>query len=41
MSEHLTLLDVIERSTEYLNKKGVTNSKCDVEWIISYITQKG
>ena len=39
MSEHLTLLDVIERSTEYLNKKGVTNSKCDVEWIISYITQ--
>jgi release factor glutamine methyltransferase len=41
MSEHLTLLDIINRSTEYLNKKGVPNSKCDVEWIISHVTQKG
>ena len=41
MSEHLTLLDIIDRSTEYLNKKGVPNSKCDVEWIISHVTQKG
>jgi release factor glutamine methyltransferase len=41
MSEKLTILDIIERSTEYLDKKGVPNSKCDVEWIISHITQKG
>ena len=41
MNEHLTLLDVINRSTEYLNKRGVTNSKGDVEWIISHVTQMG
>ena len=40
MSEHLTLLDIIDRSTEYLNKKGVPNSKCDVEWMISHVTKK-
>ena len=41
MSERLTILDIIKRSTEYLEKKGVPNSKCDVEWIISHITKKG
>ena len=30
-----TILDVIKLSTDFLSKKGVPNSKCDAEWIIS------
>ena len=41
MSEHLTVLDIIDKSTKYLNKRGVPNSKCDVEWIISHVTKRG
>ena len=41
MSEHLTVLDIIDKSTKYLNKRGVPNSKCDVEWIISQVTKRG
>ena len=30
-----TILDVIKLSTDFLSKKGVPNSKCDAEWIVS------
>ena len=40
MSEHLTHLDILKKSTEYLTKKGIPNSKCDAEWMISHVTKK-
>ena len=39
-NKHLTFLDIITLSVEYLEKKGVSNAKCDTEWIVSSITQK-
>lgn len=39
-NEHLTFLEVIKLSTDYLNKKGVPNSKVDTEWIVSSVTGK-
>ena len=36
----LSFLDIINRSTEYLKKKGVPNPKCDVEWIVATVTNK-
>lgn len=39
-NKHLTFLDIITLSVKYLEKKGVSNAKCDTEWIISSITQK-
>jgi len=38
-SKNLTFLDIIKLSTEYLEKRGVPNAKCDTEWIVSNITQ--
>jgi release factor glutamine methyltransferase len=39
-NENLTFLEVIELSTDYLNRKGVPNSKVDTEWIVSSVTGK-
>lgn len=39
-NENLTFLEVIQLSTDYLNKKGVPNSKVDTEWIVSSVTGK-
>lgn len=39
-NKHLTFLDIIKLSVEYLEKRGVPNAKCDTEWIVSNITQK-
>jgi release factor glutamine methyltransferase len=39
-NKHLTFLDIITLSVEYLEKKGIPNAKCDTEWIVSSITQK-
>ena len=39
-NENLTFLEVIKLSAEYLEKKGVPNSKVDTEWIISFVTGK-
>lgn len=39
-NKHLTFLDIIKLSAEYLEKRGVPNAKCDSEWIVSNITQK-
>jgi release factor glutamine methyltransferase len=36
----ISYLEVINLSTEYLSKKGVPNPKCDVEWIVSSVTNK-
>ncbi len=36
----LSFLDIINRSTEYLKKRGVPNPKCDVEWIVATVTNK-
>ena len=36
----LSFLEIINLSTEFLRKKGVPNPKCDVEWIVSFITKK-
>lgn len=36
----LSFLDIINRSAEYLKKRGVPNPKCDVEWIVGSITGK-
>ena len=36
----LSFLEIINLSTEFLQKKGVPNPKCDVEWIVSFITNK-
>ena len=36
----LSFLEIINRSTDYLSKKGVPNPKCDVEWIVSSVTNK-
>lgn len=39
-NENLTFLEVIQLSTDYLNRKGVPNSKVDTEWIVSSVTGK-
>ncbi len=39
MSEPLTILEVLERSTEYLKKKGVKSAKCDTEWMLSHVIE--
>jgi len=36
----LTILEVIEKSSEYLKKKGVPSAKCDVEWIVSSVLKR-
>ena len=36
----LSFLEIINLSAEFLRKKGVPNPKCDVEWIVSFITKK-
>ena len=36
----LSFLEIINLSTEFLRKKGVPSPKCDVEWIVSFITKK-
>ena len=36
----LSFLDIINKSTEYLKKRGVPNPKCDVEWIVATVTNK-
>ena len=36
----LSFLEIINGSTEYLRKRGVPNPKCDVEWIVSTVTNK-
>ena len=41
MSDNIiSFLEIINLSTEYLTKKGVPNPKCDVEWIVSSVTNK-
>ena len=41
MSENIiSFLEIINLSTEYLSKRGVPNPKCDVEWIVSSVTNK-
>ena len=38
--EHLTCLEVIDKSSEFLRLKGVPSPKCDSEWIISSVLEK-
>lgn len=40
MNDRFTLIEIINRSIQYLIDKGVPNPKCDVEWIISHVTRK-
>ena len=37
----LTILEVVQKSTEYLNKAGVPNARLDAEWIISHSLDLG
>ena len=36
----LTYREVIEKTTEFLTRKGVPSAKCDTEWIVSFLTNK-
>ena len=38
--EHLTCLEVLDKSSEFLRMKGVPSPKCDSEWIISSVLEK-
>lgn len=36
----LTYREVIEKTTEFLTRKGIPSAKCDAEWIVSFLTNK-
>ena len=40
INQLFTILEIIEKSTDFLNKKGIPNPKCDSEWIISKVLKK-
>lgn len=40
IDENFTILEIIEKSSSFLRKKGVPNPKCDAEWLISFAIKK-